>query len=267
MLTLARLLHRARNDGGFTLIETLVAMVTGIIVVGALFAILEMSAKQTSRLSQVAQATQSSNTAMTHVVDELHSACLSEGFTPVLAGSTPSSLILVNGYFPAKITEPTKEPEYTFVRKDTLEYNTGNSHLTDTYVKATAEPTSGVYSSWSTTPTTVLLAEKVSPVKVEGKEQPVFRYWEYATTPTTSTEKAATTLTEIKLGATEALTSTQANNVASVTVSFSTAPSEKKEVHLTTASEAGLADSQSTQNTFAFTAPNSESTIVAGPCE
>ena len=59
-------------------------MVTGIIVTGALFAILEVSTRQSSRLSNVAQATQVSRNAMTKIVDQLRSACLSTNFTPVI---------------------------------------------------------------------------------------------------------------------------------------------------------------------------------------
>lgn len=269
MPLMARLLASARNDQrGFTLMETLVAMLTGLVVIGALFAILETSVKQTSRLSQLAQATQTGNIAMTHIVDELHSACLAEGFAPVQKGSTASKLILQDGYFPEKIKEAGKEPEYSFVRQDTIEYSPSESRLTDSTLKASGEAESGVYPTSKSTATSVLLAEKVS--EVEAKSEPaVFKYWTYATSSTTSTSEAAATLQLIKASeiGSEGLTSAQAKAVAAVSVSFSTAPSEKKEVRLTTAAESGLPNALSTETVFAFNAPNSEAKVTAGPCE
>lgn len=258
---LKRLRNRLRDSRGFSLVEVLVAMVTGIIVVGALFAILEESTRQTSRLSDVAQATQVGNVAMTHIVDELHSTCLSAGFTPVQEGSTPSKLILVNGYFPSK----TKEPEYTFVRKDTIEYVSSKEQLNDTWVKATAEPESGVYKTWSTTTSKALLAEKVTQNSVE---QPVFTYYKYAAAASSSTEAAAATLKAYKPEeiASGGLTSEQAKSVAAVGVSFTTSP-YKEEVKFSTSAKKGLPNELNTLTTFAFSAPNSETEIKAGPCE
>src|ERR1017187_9006812 len=96
--TAGRLTAAARDARGFTLIETLVAMITGIVVTGALFAILEVSMHQTARAGDVVQASQSGRNAMTRIVDELRSACMSSEFTPVQAKSTPSQLVFRNTY-------------------------------------------------------------------------------------------------------------------------------------------------------------------------
>src|SRR6202012_32837 len=98
MLSAAAIHDRLRDRSGFTLIETLVAMVTGVVVTGALFAILEVSAKQSSHLSNTAAATTAGRATMNRLVNALHSACIEEGFAPVKKESTPSKLVFVSGY-------------------------------------------------------------------------------------------------------------------------------------------------------------------------
>ena len=61
----------------------LVAMISGVVVTGATFSILIVSLHQTSRITDSVQATQLGRTAMTHVIDELHSACIAREFAPV----------------------------------------------------------------------------------------------------------------------------------------------------------------------------------------
>jgi prepilin-type N-terminal cleavage/methylation domain-containing protein len=260
MLTrIYRLRTRAGDERGFTLIEVLVAMVTGIVVTGALFSILDFSVKQTGRLSQISQVAQTSGTAMTHIVDELHSACLSPGYAPVKAGSTSSKLIFVNAYFPE--TNEKAEAEYKFVRKDELEY-TAAGKLTDTLSRPTGEEKEGEF-PWKVSGTTTF-AEGVSLFGGGSSTEPVFKYYEYLKEPSSggSTE-GASTLTEISPAT---LTAAQAAKVASVTVSFRTSPT-KKEGALSKSAESGIPVDLKTQTTFAFSAPNSESTISAGPCE
>jgi Tfp pilus assembly protein PilW len=254
----AHLAQRAREAHGFTLVEALVAMLTGVIVTGALFTILDFSVKQSSRISQVAQATQVSRTAMTRVVDELHSACLSPGFTPVQAGSGPSKLTFITAYSEAE------EIPLKSVHRDEIEYvvASGKGYLKDKSAIAATEGEFRQYTSWGAASTTIL-AENVSPYKGEVAN-PIFEYYEYAPVSSTETTTAATTLT--KMAVPTELKAAEAAKVASVVVSFRTAP-YKKEVKLTTAAEAGTPSDLRTQNTFAFSAPNSESTISAGPCE
>src|SRR6202042_149590 len=98
MLTLQTLRTVARDTHGFTLIETLVAMISGVVVTGAMFMVFIVALHQTSRLTDSAQATQLGRTAMTHVIDELRSACISHGYTPVQEKSTASELIFRNAY-------------------------------------------------------------------------------------------------------------------------------------------------------------------------
>ncbi len=77
-----------RSAAGFTLIEMLVAMICGLIVTGALLAILEISLRQETRISDRVQADRRGRTALNVVLDELHSACTGFGSTAIQAPST-----------------------------------------------------------------------------------------------------------------------------------------------------------------------------------
>jgi len=97
-----------RSSGGFTLIELLVAMICGLIVTGALLAILEISLRQETRISDRVQADRRGRTALNVVLDELHSACTGFGSTAIQAPSTtptaplettgPKNLWFLSGY-------------------------------------------------------------------------------------------------------------------------------------------------------------------------
>jgi Tfp pilus assembly protein PilV len=253
---LTRVLHRLRDERGFTLIETLVAMVTGIIVTGALFAILEVSLHQSARLSDVAQATQLGRTSMNRVVDTMHSACIAEKFTPVQETSTQNKLVMISGYSEgAEI--PTKATTTTGVHLDEFEWNSTTKNFTDVDRLSSAETGFGKY-TWQT-PTTFRLGENINRTG-PSEEEPIFRYYEYATTPSTSTTAASSTLKLMPLvGATTEL-GANAKKVASVAVEFTQLPVDKSK-------KVGRPVTLNSQVTFAFAAPDSESTIEAGPCE
>jgi Tfp pilus assembly protein PilW len=261
MLTPFTLISAWRDARGFTLMETLIAMLTGFVVTGALFAILQVSTTQSSRISDVAQATQFGRTAMTHIVDETHSACLSSGFTPVQAESTATKLIFVNGYG-EKAEVPSVGTTATGVRKDEILWSESAQTLTDaTYLSTgtTSKEEKEVY-TWPAKPNyEVRIGEHIT----KSGTTPIFQYYAYSTKPSTSPTAPSSTLEETTLvGAKEAkgLSSTEAPEVASVLISFKAAPRDGK-------TELGRAVSLSTQATFAFEAPNSETPISAAPCE
>jgi Prokaryotic N-terminal methylation motif len=285
------LLARLRYDQrGFTIIETLVACVTGVIVTGALFTILDFTVKQNSRLSGYAQASQVSRLAMTRIVEELHSACLASGFSPVISTtgnlSGPSRLVLVNGYNEKTEAEAKKEKETGVVsypeaelraesiHKDVIEYKSGK--LTDTVYKAesntpiaSGETGYAERYKWAATPfQTRQLAENVSQVEEGSEKIPVFRYYAYSKTSHSEAGKAASALEEKSLTPTESSTLTEsgAEEVASIVVAFRTGP-YSKEKRLTSASEKGQFADLTSQTTFAFSVPNAEAELKAGPCE
>jgi prepilin-type N-terminal cleavage/methylation domain-containing protein len=82
------------SEQGVTLIELLVAMIIGLVVTGALLLILEFSLNQEARISDKVQANRIGRTAMTTVIDELHSSCtgFGNGGVQVPTGTVSSPL-------------------------------------------------------------------------------------------------------------------------------------------------------------------------------
>lgn len=62
-------------ESGFTLMETLVAGVAGVLVAGVLLTILVFSMNETTRVGDRVYASQIGRTAMSKIIDELHSSC------------------------------------------------------------------------------------------------------------------------------------------------------------------------------------------------
>ena len=93
-----RVTRSPRSEQGFTLVEMLVVMVAGMVVVSALFAIFDLTLHQTTRTFSTVDASQHSRIALEEIENELHSACVGSGVTPVQAGSSATSLIFVSQY-------------------------------------------------------------------------------------------------------------------------------------------------------------------------
>jgi Tfp pilus assembly protein PilW len=248
--------RRARSERGFTLIETLVAMVTGLIVTGALFAILEVSLHQNARITDKVQADQVSRSTMNKVVDALHSACLAPGFAPVQAGSTANKLIFDNAYS-AKATIPnasegTAESVAEGVYKHEFEFIPASNRLEDTAIPSTST-TSWPVIVFSGTPKKTVLGEHIS----QTGATPVFQYLKYSTK--SSSESANTAVSTLESVAAP-ITSITAPEVASVIVSFTASPSDAN-------TKLNRSAELSSQVTFAFSAPGAETPISDAPCE
>ncbi|HEV7527391.1 MAG TPA: hypothetical protein VGO29_00675 [Solirubrobacteraceae bacterium] len=237
----------ARTDDGATLIETLVAIVMGVLVIGALCGILVISLHQSKRTTDRVDANQRGRIAMTRIVNELHSACISQGFTPIQAESKENELRFQNAYSKEAVIPRSEAWEHRIVY--------ANETLRDYRYPATggASPTF-TFSSTATPSGGTLLASHVT--KTESK--PIFSYYKYATTSTVgSATESTTTLTSL---GTATLTTTTAPTAASVLINFTVAPSNGSE-------QRGRAVPFSTQVTLAFSSPAVETPIQAAPCE
>jgi type II secretory pathway pseudopilin PulG len=244
---------RMRDQRGFSMIEALVAILTGVVVTGALFAILEVSLRQTARLTDVVQANQLGRGTMTKIVDELRSSCLSAGFAPIQEKSTEKTLLFVTAVSEHSVISKTEAFEHEIV------FNEAKGTLTDTTYPATG----GEY------PKFAFSREKASSVSVIGEsitkgtgesEGKVFRYYKYAEAASSGSEKPEGTLEEVKLSAGTELKAS-ANEIAAVNVTFKTAPATDKTVF-----QGHVPVEFSNQTTLAFSAPASESKVQDTPC-
>ena len=265
---LARPGRVARDPQGFTLIETLVAMVTGIVVTAALFAILEVSLHQSARAADVVQASQLGRASMTRMVDELRSSCLASEFVPIQASSSNTELFFRNSYSEKAV--PTSASEHKLV------WNEATGALTDfTYPSNGGSWPSFTYSSAASPTTGTLIGERISAQgtivvkKTETIPTPIFRYYKYATKAGNAAEDTnlpVGTLTWIELSSKETLGSTRAAEVAAVLISIRAGATDGLYTGKNGGSDGGLADF-SNQVTLAFAAPNPEAKIEDGPCQ
>jgi type II secretory pathway component PulJ len=100
-----------RGEGGFTLIELLVVLTAGIVVVLGLFTMIDVTTHQTTRTFDRVDATQRARTTMENLMNELHSACVAPGATPIQPGSTDTRMLFVSQYSNAANVTPIVEHE------------------------------------------------------------------------------------------------------------------------------------------------------------
>jgi len=232
---------------GFTLIEMIVAMLCGIIITGALFAILEVSLRQTQRTTGRVQATQLGRSAMTRVVDELHSACIAKEFKPIQEKSSENELIFISG--------TGEEAVLTKAYKHKISFSSSEGLLTEeTWASSGGEWPNFEFKS---TPTKTRVGEFIS----QSGSTPIFQYYNYAEKSGSSSTSAVSTLSTTPLEAKSGsgLTATHAEETAGVLITFTAGAPEGKQYKPTVE----LND----QVTLAFSAPSAETPIKAAPCE
>jgi Tfp pilus assembly protein PilW len=263
MTRLEQCRSRLRDQSGFTLIEALVAMISAVIVLGALVVILEITINQTSHINESTQANQTGRITLTKIIDELQSACLAREFAPVQGTSTENKLRFVAAYSQAANIPASEAAEHEIVWSepaDTLtEYR---------YAGASGENANVTFSTTMESTSGVRLGEKITRGEAGGEKVPIFRYYKYTkTTPTSSSETPETSLVEIEPATeTTALGSAVAKEVAAVVVTFKAGAVHEEVLRSEVKAQKSLPSELSSQVTFAFAAPSSEATITDGPC-
>jgi len=84
------------RDGGFTLVELMVALMAGLVILSALTMVILTTLHGTSRVSARVHATQNARLGMTKLMQELHSACVTPEIAPIRQGSSGTSLQFIH---------------------------------------------------------------------------------------------------------------------------------------------------------------------------
>ena len=183
MLTLLR-----RGDGGFTLVELLVAMSVGLIVVFGASALIISSLASASRVSARVQAVAQARTGLEQLLQQLDSGCVVSGVSPLqpstAVGITPvvqsddSHLVFVSGLDQASATTPTEHV-----------VSVVNGALVDTAYRGTGgtPPRIGLAAGWTFDSTAISRATLIEHVLQSPPAAPMFQYSEYSSTPSTLT--------------------------------------------------------------------------------
>jgi len=171
MLTAALTSRRAilRCEGGFGLVEMIVAMALGIFVLSAVITTLDVTTSQATRTFAMVDATQRARPILSSIENELDSACLTSGVTPIQAGSTSNSLIFLSAYGNAAQPTPT-EHDFSF--------SSSSGTLTDSqYAVTGGSAPDWTFSSSPTVTDTLLTAV------AQSGTTPVFQYFAYQEAP------------------------------------------------------------------------------------
>jgi type II secretory pathway pseudopilin PulG len=196
--------HRP-GERGFTLVEMLVAMVSGMVVILATLSILDISISQSARTTERVDANQRGRLAMEKILLDLHSTCTSYRTTPVEEESNSTKIVF--------LSQTGAEASFANIVKHVISL-TEEGKLIDTYYVSNAG--SGPNWSFPATPTgtqTLLTGVTQSVDLSSGATIPVFRYYKYV---------------EGNLSANPLpvpLSNSNAEETAEVTVSFTAAPS------------------------------------------
>jgi Tfp pilus assembly protein PilW len=262
MTRIHRCIARLRDPRGFTLMEALVAMIAGVVVLGALVVILEVTINQTSRIDETAQANQTGRTTMTKILDELQSGCLGREFAPVQGPSTENDLRFDSAYSKEANIKASEAAEHEIV------WSKAGETLTEyKYAGTSGENTSIAFSTTKESSTGTRIGEKITSGHSGGKVIPIFRYYKYRTTPISTSETPENALELIEPASeTTTLGSAAAKEVAAVVVTFKAGVVHQELLANETKARESVPTELSDQTTFAFAAPTSETTITDGPC-
>jgi prepilin-type N-terminal cleavage/methylation domain-containing protein len=169
---LRRIVDSARGEDGFTLMELLVVMVASVVVLGALFTILDVTLRQTSRTFSMVDASQESRIGLEKLENELHSACVGSDQSPIQTGSSATSLVFISQY--GSTASNANAASLTPVQHT---ITLSGSALTDTTTAASNANAPWTFGGASSTQT---ILSNVTTAMSGSTALPVFQYFAYA---------------------------------------------------------------------------------------
>ncbi|MGH2865104.1 MAG: PilW family protein [Solirubrobacteraceae bacterium] len=250
----SRIARDVREEHGFTLIEVLVAMISGVIVLGALVLILEVTVNQTARIQETSQANQLGRITMTKILDSLQSACMAHEFTPINEKSTEQKLRFAAAYTQSSAIKYSEAAEHEIVFK-------GETLTEMLYPGISGEEPAKFGYSLSSTRTTQLGAN-IAP----GTNVPVFRYYSYAKSASGGTETPEAALALIKPSSETSELKATAKEVAAVVITFRAGVPREELLSSEKKAKSSVPSELRGQVTFAFAAPASEASVSDSPC-
>ena len=202
----------------------LVAMVIGLIVSLAAFALLSVTTSDVGRINERTQATQNGRVGLEKIMAELHSACVAVTVNPIQEGSTATAIKFISEASPLNTL---KEPSSSLatVRLHEIAYASGT--LVEKSWRSTGEPP-GYKFNTAETPTKTLLM-----TGVEEGSTPIFQYFRYYIESDAAVQQGHANVgqidpTPVTIPTSGGLPKTEAERISEVTVSFSSLPQRKE---------------------------------------
>lgn len=158
------------DDRGFTLVELMVSIAAFMVVLSTIFAMVQVSTHNQARVASRVATNQRARPVMTHVLNMLHSACVSPGVAPVLAGSSSTSMTFISRSGAAVSPTPNK-------------YITGltSGNLVESVYPVTGgAPPSWTFSTTASSTRTLLAGVNQGSIGDPPVTVPIFRYFAYA---------------------------------------------------------------------------------------
>lgn len=160
------MLTRLRAEDGFSLTELLAAMIIGMIVIFAAFALIDNSVRVNAQVAGRTDATQRARAGLDHITRALRSSVCANN-TPPITVATPTQIVLTGD-----LSDGTKLPDLR-----TFTYSSTADTITETVVPG-AGTTNAV--TWTGTAKTTTVLTDTDPDPATTPSGAVFTYWKFS---------------------------------------------------------------------------------------